>query len=193
MGARLDTATRQKVDNLATRFHQPRAAILCQIIHGDLSHEQLEPLDQGEAPGLVCHLHLYVPSELHEQVPKAATAAELKTAPWLRTMARQVTIQDFPTSEQEATPRERSHDSRTHTDHFMLRLDQPIREKLEDLSTHFNKPASEIIRHLIAQATPEGFPKSWHIKVSDAVHDSPDDSHSSPAFDKSPQSPTLHT
>jgi predicted DNA-binding protein len=63
----------------------------------------------------------------------------------------------------------------------MLRLDHPTREKLEDLSTHFNKPASEIIRHLIAQATPEDFPKSWHMKASDAVHDSPDDSHSSHA------------
>jgi hypothetical protein len=98
MEARLDAATRQKVDDLATRFHQPRAVILCQIIHWGLSHEQLEPLDQGESPGLVCHLHLYVPSELHEQVQKAATAAGLETAPWLRHMVRQVTIQDFPAS-----------------------------------------------------------------------------------------------
>jgi hypothetical protein len=81
MDARLDAATRQKVDDLATRFHQPRAAILCQIIHWGLSHEQLEPLDHGESPGLVCHLHLYVPSELHEQVQKAVTAAGLKAAP----------------------------------------------------------------------------------------------------------------
>jgi hypothetical protein len=98
MDARLDAATRQKVDDLATRFHQPRAAILCQIIHWGLSHEQPAPLDQGESSGLVCHLHLYVPSELHEQVQKAATAAGLKTAPWLRHMVRQVTIQDFPAS-----------------------------------------------------------------------------------------------
>jgi hypothetical protein len=46
----------------------------------------------------MCHFHLYVPSELHEQVPKAATAAGLKTTPWLRHMVRQVTIQDFPAS-----------------------------------------------------------------------------------------------
>ena len=96
-------------------------------------------------------------------------------------MVRQVTIQDFPASLQGVTPRERSHDSRTHTDRFMLRLDHPTREKLEDLSAHFNKPASKIIRHLIAQATPEDFPKRWQIKASDAVHDSPDDSHSSHA------------
>ena len=75
----------------------------------------------------------------------------------------------------------------------MLRLDHPTRKKLEDLPTHFNKPASEIIRHFIAQATPEDFPKSWHMKASDAVDDGPDESHSSHAFDKSPQSPTLHT
>ena len=56
------------------------------------------PLDQGESPGLVCYLHLYALSELHEQVPKAATTAGLKTDPWLRHMVRQVTIQDFPAS-----------------------------------------------------------------------------------------------
>ena len=56
------------------------------------------PLDQSESPDLVCHPHLYVPSELHEQVQKAAIAAGPKTPPWLRTMVRQVTNQDFPAS-----------------------------------------------------------------------------------------------
>jgi hypothetical protein len=31
MDARLDAVTRQKVDDLATRFHQPRAAVLCHM------------------------------------------------------------------------------------------------------------------------------------------------------------------
>jgi hypothetical protein len=32
MDARLDFATRAKVDELAQRFHQPRAAVVCDII-----------------------------------------------------------------------------------------------------------------------------------------------------------------
>jgi hypothetical protein len=84
----------------------------------------------------VRHLYLYVPSELHEQVEKATAAVGVKAAPWLRHMVRQVTITDFPASWQEATPHERSHDSRTYTERFMLRLDDLTREKLETLSTH---------------------------------------------------------
>jgi hypothetical protein len=33
MDARLDPATRQNVDELAQRFHQPRAAVLWYIMH----------------------------------------------------------------------------------------------------------------------------------------------------------------
>jgi hypothetical protein len=167
MDARLDSTTRAKVDDLATRFHTPRAAVLCHIMHWGLSREQTAPLDQGDAQGPVRHLFLYVASDLHEQVEKAATAAGLKTAPWLRHMVRQIAIEDFPASWQEATLRERSHDSRTYTKHFMLRLDEPTREKLGGLSTHFNTPASTVIRHLLAQATPEDFPKSWHMRAAE--------------------------
>jgi hypothetical protein len=56
-------------------------------------------------------LGLYVASELHEQVEWAAAEAGVNTAPWLRHMVRQVTLQDFPTGWQAATPRERSRDS----------------------------------------------------------------------------------
>jgi hypothetical protein len=165
MDARLDAMTRQNVDNLATRFHQPRAAVLCQIMPWGLRRG--ETLDQGESPGPVRHLYLYVPSELHEQVEKAAAAAGVKAAPWLRHMVRQITITDFPASWQEATPRERFHDSHTHTERFMLRLDDLTRERLKDLSTHFDTSAAEIIRHLIAHATPDAFPKSWHVRAAE--------------------------
>ena len=134
-----------------------------------LSREQTGPLDQGESQGPVRHLSLYVASDLHEQVQKAATAAGVKSAPWLRHMVRQITITDFPASWQEATPRERSHDSRTYTERFMLRFDHLTREKLENLATHFNMSASEIIRHLIAQAVPDNFPKSWQMRVQENI------------------------
>jgi predicted DNA-binding protein len=167
MDARLDATTRQKVDDLAKRFHRPRAAVLCHIMQWGLDRGQTGPFDQSELYDPVRHLHLYVPSALHEQVEKAATAAGVKAAPWLRHMVRQITVTDFPASWQEATPLERSHDSHTHTERFMLRLDDLTREKLKDLSTHFDTSAAKIIRHLIAQATPDAFPKSWHVRAAE--------------------------
>jgi len=98
---------------------------------------------------------------------KAAVAAGVNTAPWLRHMVRQITITDFPASWQEATPRERSHDSRTYTERFMLRLNNTSSLKLQELVDRFDVPKAEIIRHLLAQAKPEDFPKSWHMKASE--------------------------
>jgi hypothetical protein len=97
----------------------------------------------------------------------AATAAGLKAAPWLRAIVHQITIADFPASWQEATPRERSHDSRTHTERFMLRLNNTSALKLQELVDRFDVPKAEIIRHLIIQAKPEDFPKSWHMRVAE--------------------------
>ena len=62
------------------------------------------PADQGESQGPVRHLNLYVASDPHEQVEKAAAAAGVKIASWLRHMVRQITLADFPASWQEATP-----------------------------------------------------------------------------------------
>ena len=100
------------------------------------------------------HLYFYVASELYEQVKQAATAAGVKIAPWLRHMVRQVTIQDFPASWQAATPRERSHDSRTYTTRFILRLDESSQTKLQQLIKPFGASKADIIRQLIAQAKP---------------------------------------
>jgi predicted transcriptional regulator len=47
MDARLDATTRAKVDELAQRFHQPRAAVVCHIMHWGLSRGQAELLDGG--------------------------------------------------------------------------------------------------------------------------------------------------
>jgi predicted transcriptional regulator len=165
--ARLDAATRQNVDDLATRVDRPRAAVLCQIMAWGLSRAQPAHLDQGESPGPVHHLYFYVASELYEHVQQAAAAAGVKTAPWLRHMVRQVTIQDFPASWQVATPRERSHDSRTYTTRFMLRLDESSQTKLQQLITQFGASKADIIRQLIAQAKPEDFPPSWQMRATE--------------------------
>jgi hypothetical protein len=115
----------------------------------------------------VRHLSLYVPSELHEQVQKAATAAGVKGAQWLRHMVRQITITDFPATRQAATPRERFHDSRTHTERFMLRLDEPSQTKLQQLIKEFGTSKAATIRHLIAEAEPEDFPTSWQMRAAE--------------------------
>ena len=167
MDTRLDETTRKKVDDLAKHFHQPRAAVLSQIMHWGLSHLQTGPLDQGASQGPVHHLSLYVASELHEQVEKAATAVGVKTAPWLRHMVRLIAIADFPTSWQEATPRERSHDALTYPERFMLRLDEPSQTKLQQFIKEFGTSKADIIRQLLAQAKPEDFPKSWQMKAAE--------------------------
>jgi hypothetical protein len=166
MDARLDSATRQKIDDLARRFRQPRAAVLCHIMHWGLSREPTGPLDQGESHDPVCHLYLYVPSELREHVEKAASAAGVNIAPWLRDMVRQMTMADVPASWQEARSEKRSHDSRTYGTRFMLRLDDPSQTKLRQLITQFGASKAEMIRQLIAQAEPEDFPPSWQMRAA---------------------------
>jgi hypothetical protein len=81
----------------------------------------------------VRHLYLYVASDLHARVEKAATAAGMNIASWLRHMVRQIAIADVPASWQEARLETRSHDSRTYGRRFMLRLDDPSQIKLQQL------------------------------------------------------------
>jgi hypothetical protein len=167
MDARLDAMTRAKVDDLARHFRQPRAAVLCHIMNWGLRREQTGPFDQGESHGPVRHLYLYVASALHARVEQAATAAGVNIAPWVRHMVRQITVADFPASWQEARSEKRSHDSRTYTERFMLRLDEPSQAKRQQLIKHFGVSKAEIIRQLIAQANAEDFPKSWQVRAAD--------------------------
>lgn len=113
----------------------------------------------------VHHLYLYVDSDLYEAVQKAATTAGVTTAPWLRYMVRHIRLADFPASWQEGQAEERSHDSRRYGKRFTLRLDDSTWGKLKALSTHFKTSGAEIIRQLLAQATPDTFPTSWHLRV----------------------------
>jgi hypothetical protein len=82
-------------------------------------------------------------------------------------MVRHITMADFPASWQEEPSDERSHDSRRYGKRFMLRLDDPTWGKLEALATHFEMSGAEIVRQLIAQATPDTFPASWHRRVAE--------------------------
>ncbi|HSF29889.1 MAG TPA: hypothetical protein VLK82_05380 [Candidatus Tectomicrobia bacterium] len=159
--------TRQKVDDLATRFHQPGAAVLSYIMEWGLSRGPMEKIEQGDAQGPVRYLYLHIDTELRARVEQAATAAGVKIAPWLRHMVRQITVTDFPASWQEATSEERSHDSSDYDTRFMLRLDDASRTKLQELVERFAASKAEIIRQLIMQATPEAFPKSWQMRAAE--------------------------
>jgi hypothetical protein len=50
---------------------------------------------------------------------------------------------------------------------FMLRPDDPSQTKLQQLIQQIGVSRAEIIRHLIAQAKPEDFPKSWQMRASE--------------------------
>ena len=128
------------------------------------------PMDTREQEGLqgpVHHLYCYVDSPLYAAVHKAATTAGMTIAPWLRHMVRRVTVADFPGSWREERLATRSHDSRVYGARFMLRLDAASETTLQRLAEHFDVPRAAIIRQLLAQATPDTFPASWHRRVAE--------------------------
>jgi DNA replication initiation complex subunit (GINS family) len=49
----------------------------------------------------------------------------------------------------------------------MLCLDEVTSRKLEALTQTFYRSAAEVIRQLIARASPEGFPESRHLAVKE--------------------------
>jgi hypothetical protein len=172
MDARLDTMTRAKLEDLATQFHRSHAAVLRQVMCWGLSCMPSGQVSRDHIQGPVRHLFFVVESELHQRVRAAAEAAGANVAPWLRHMLREITAVDFPPSWRAGdAPRQRilggrSHDSRAYDQRFMLRLDETTREMLERLSRHF-KSSAEIVRQLVAQATLEAFPTSWHLAVGE--------------------------
>jgi hypothetical protein len=100
-------------------------------------------------------------------VQKAATAAGVNIAPWLRHMVPRISIADFPARWHEERSEAHSHDSGIYDERFMLRLDNASRTKLQQLVEHFHVSKAEIIRQLIAQATPDDFPKRWQIRANE--------------------------
>jgi hypothetical protein len=165
MDARLDAVTRAKVDDLAQRFHQSRAAVLCHIMHWGLSRGPTTTLDGGASEGPVRHLSFSVDTALHARVAEAAIATGVKRAPWLRAMVRHITTADFPASWQAERQEERSHDSQTYDTRVMLRLDAASRVKLEALVKRLKSSKAAIIRQLIRQATPDEFPTRWPMNA----------------------------
>jgi hypothetical protein len=88
-------------------------------------------------------------------------------AAWWRAMIRQIARKDFPASWREATSEERSHESRTDGTRVMLRLDAASQTTLQPLKEQCGTSKTRIIRRLIAHATPEAFPGSWHVRAAE--------------------------
>jgi hypothetical protein len=97
----------------------------------------------------------------------AAAAHGADVAAWEWHAMRQVTIEDFPPSWRSGETVPRSHDSGYYSTRFMLRLDEVTSRKLMTLTQTFHRSAAEVIRQLIAQATPEALPQSWHLAVEE--------------------------
>jgi hypothetical protein len=165
--ARLDAATRQKVDDLAGHFRRPRAAVLHHIMRWGLECGVMAAGAQGHTQGPVRHLYVYLDGDPYEAVQKAATTAGVKIAPWLRGMAWHIPLTDFPTSWEAARSEARSHDSRRYHTRVMLRLDASSHRTLQDFVERFAVPKATIIRQLIVQATPEDFPPSWQMRAAE--------------------------
>jgi hypothetical protein len=112
-------------------------------------------------------VHMLVEPDLLQQVQEAAAAHGVSVAAWLQHAMRQVTPEDFPASWRAGDIAGRSHESGYYHNRFMLRLDGATQRKLETLMDTFDRSAAAIIRALIAQATPESFPPSWHLAVEE--------------------------
>jgi hypothetical protein len=105
-------------------------------------------------------------------VEEAATAAGGDISAWLRHAVQRVTVADLPASWQAASTEQkrapqRSHDSRHYGTRFMLRLDDASLGKLDTFTAFFLTSRADVIRQLIIQATPQVFPKSWHLAAAE--------------------------
>jgi hypothetical protein len=78
----------------------------------------------------------------------------------------QIAPADFPASWRAGETTGRSHESCYYFRKYQLRLDEASSAKLEQLVQHFDTSAAEVIRQLIAQATPEDFPQSWRLAAA---------------------------
>jgi hypothetical protein len=126
----------------------------------------LAPPNQNESHGPVRHLSLSVDTPLYARVAKAATAAGMHIAPWLRAMVRQITTADFPASWEAERSEERSHDSRIDGRRVVLQLDTASETTLQPFMTPFGASKAAIIRQFLRQAAPKDFPTSWQMRAN---------------------------
>jgi hypothetical protein len=76
-----------------------------------------------------------------------------------------VNLEDFPPSWRAGDIASRSHASGYDDRTCGLRLDEVTSRTLETLTQTFDRSATEMIHQVMAQATPEDIPQSWHMAV----------------------------
>jgi predicted transcriptional regulator len=168
----LDAGTHRKLMHFVTAFRRSQSEVIRQVLQWGLTHGQGWQLDRGRRPA-PHHIVVRLEPELRHQVEAAARAAGGDISAWLRHAVRQVTVADFPASWQaarrEPTARgsTRSHDSRHYRKRFMMRLDDASTRKLDELAQHFDRSTADVLRQLIAQASPNVFPKSWRLAAEE--------------------------
>jgi predicted transcriptional regulator len=162
----LDAETHAKLEELAAAFHRKRSAILRYAMPWGLTQTRGWTIDRA-VPGTVRTVGMLLVPELLQQVQEAAATHGATVAAWVRQMLREVRIDDFPESWRLGVAGVRSHESGYDQRRFMLRLDDETSKKLGTLTRGFDRPAAEVIRQLIAQATLADFPPSWQVRPRD--------------------------
>jgi hypothetical protein len=164
--ARLDGQTHAKLEELARTSRRKRSAILRYVIQWGLRHSAGLTIDRSTVSG-VPPVPVLLEPELHLRAREAAAAHGVSMAAWLREAMRRITADDFPASWRTAETPGRSHESGYYHRKFGMRLDEVTSRKLEAFTRTFHRQAADVIRQLIAQATPEDFPPSWHLAVAE--------------------------
>lgn len=81
MDASLDAVTREKLEDLATAFHQSRAAVLRHVIRWRLGRRRTGKVEQHDLQGPVRHGFADVESERYQHGQETAIAAAGHVAP----------------------------------------------------------------------------------------------------------------
>jgi predicted DNA-binding protein len=158
--ARLDSETHGKLQALAQRFHRKHAQILRYVMAWGLDNPNAWTAD-CQPPDRTHLVPMLIDPELCQRVQDAAAAHGSSVAAWVRQAMRHITVEDFRSSWRAGEKLSRSHDSGYFRRKFGLRLDDETAHKLEGLTAVLGRPAAEVIRQLIIQATIENFPESW--------------------------------
>jgi predicted transcriptional regulator len=164
--ARLDADTHAKLEELAAASHRKRSTILRFVLQWGLHHSTGWTIDRS-AVAVVSPVPVMLEPALLQQVQAVAAARGVSMAAWLREAMRRVATDDFPASWRVVETTGRSHESGYFRRKLGIRLDAATSQKLETLTHTFGRSAAEVIRQLIAQATPEDFPQSWHLAVDE--------------------------
>jgi hypothetical protein len=155
-----------RLEEFACSFHRKRSAIVRYVMQWGLTQTEGWTVDRS-AVVAVPPVAVLLERESLRHVQDAAAAHGTRIAAWLREAVRRVTDEDFPASWRVGQTASRSHDSGCFGRKYQLRLDEASSAKLGQLAEHFDTSAAEVLRQLIAQATPEDFPRSWRLAAGE--------------------------